>query len=99
MRVSELAKELEISSDVILAKLRSLYLKAKDSHQEINDAVLIVLRRELKGASKTAPRTKEPSVEVKKIATKEPLKKTAKETKAVSKTKAKSVTQGRIKAE
>ncbi|MCK5214761.1 MAG: translation initiation factor IF-2 [Candidatus Omnitrophica bacterium] len=47
MRVSELAKELNITSDVVLKKLKSLKLKAKDGKQELNKAVLIVLRGEL----------------------------------------------------
>ena len=54
MRVSELAKELNINSDVILAKLKALRLKAKDSSQELNSAVLIVLRSELKSLKGTA---------------------------------------------
>ncbi len=46
MRVADLAKELSITSDVILAKLKSLRLKAKDDSQELNKAVEIVLRSE-----------------------------------------------------
>ncbi len=56
MRVSELAKELGVSSEDILAKLKSLKLKAKDGKQELNEAVIPVLRRELKGVAKTATR-------------------------------------------
>ena len=48
MRVSELAKELNTTNDVVLKKLKSLKLKAKDGKQELNKAVLIVLRGELR---------------------------------------------------
>ena len=47
MRVSDLAKEFHTTSETILAKLRSLKLKAKDSDQELNSAVTVVLRSEL----------------------------------------------------
>ncbi len=76
MRVCDLAKELRITDDAIIAKLRSLRLKAKDSQQELNAAVVIVLKSEL-GKSSTAPgalKAKEPS----KPAV-EPLKDSAKE--------------------
>jgi translation initiation factor IF-2 len=47
MRVSELAKELNTTSDRVLAKLKSLRLKAKDDSQELNKAVVVVVRGEL----------------------------------------------------
>jgi translation initiation factor IF-2 len=47
MRVSELAKELNTTSDKVLAKLKSLRLKAKDDSQELNKAVVVVVRSEL----------------------------------------------------
>ncbi len=50
MKVSDLAKELNVSSDDILSKLRALKLKAKDSQQDLSEFVLAVLRRELAGA-------------------------------------------------
>ena len=53
MRVTELAKELGITSEVILNKLKSLRLKAKSEDQELNAAVLVVLRSELKKEIKT----------------------------------------------
>ncbi len=52
MRVSDLAKELGISSDAVLNKLRTLKLKAKDAKQELNSVVETVLRRELAGSLK-----------------------------------------------
>ncbi|MFA5059837.1 MAG: translation initiation factor IF-2 [Candidatus Omnitrophota bacterium] len=93
MRVSDLAKELGVNSDVILAKLKSLHLKAKDSKQEINDAVMVVLRRELGKGIRVSPKTKavEKSEPAAKISAKEkkikpePVKKA--ESKAVSKSK------------
>ncbi len=47
MRVLDLAKELNTTSEVILSKLKAFKLKAKDSDQELNTAVISVLRREL----------------------------------------------------
>ena len=47
MRVSELAQELNVNEKAVLDKLRALKLKAKDGAQELNMAVLIVLRSEL----------------------------------------------------
>ncbi|MBN1870331.1 MAG: translation initiation factor IF-2 [Candidatus Omnitrophica bacterium] len=54
MKVSELAKELEITSDAVLKALRSLKLKAKDSEQELSAAVVSVIKSELKTEKKTA---------------------------------------------
>ncbi len=48
MRVSELAKEFNTTSPVVLEKLKNLKLKAKDENQDLNAAVVIVLRSELK---------------------------------------------------
>ena len=59
MRVSDLAKDLGITSDVILTKLKSLHLKAKDGKQELSDAAIAVLRRELKNIPKAALKPKE----------------------------------------
>ena len=44
MRVADLAKELNTTSDTILKTLKSLRLKAKDDAQELNKAVEIVVR-------------------------------------------------------
>lgn len=67
MRVSELAKEFNTTSDAILAKLRALKLKAKDSGQELNSAVLSVLRREIsiKGIKVAPAVSKETKVKTK----------------------------------
>lgn len=104
MRVSELAKELGITNDDVLAKLRSLHLKAKDGHQEINEAVLAVLKRELKNAPKAAAKAKESAVEAKKesktVSKKEaPSKKTKTEAKVATKAKAKKITKEKTREE
>lgn len=52
MRVSDLAKELGVTSDDVLTKLKALKLKAKDSKQELNAAVIPVLKRELSALTK-----------------------------------------------
>lgn len=52
MKVSEIAKEFKTTSKFVLETLKGLKLKAKDSNQEINRAVLIVLRGELAKAIK-----------------------------------------------
>ncbi len=52
MRVSELAKELEISVDDILKKLKSLHMKAKGKGQDLSGAAVAVLRREFEGGGK-----------------------------------------------
>ncbi len=46
MKVHELASELNTTSKTILATLKSLKLKAKDKDQDLNVAVISVLRRE-----------------------------------------------------
>ncbi len=66
MRVCDLAKEFNTTSEAILAKLRSMKLKARDSDQELNTAVAIVIRsemmKELKGGSLNQPRSLEGSL-------------------------------------
>ena len=54
MKVSELAKDLNITSDVVLKALRSLKLKAKDSAQVLSAAVVSVIKSELKTSKKEA---------------------------------------------
>lgn len=58
MQVAELAKELNTTSEIILKTLKSLRLKAKDGKQELNSAVLSVLRREF-GKGKILPKKEE----------------------------------------
>jgi hypothetical protein len=68
MRVSELAKELKTTDEVVLARLKSLKLKAKDSAQELNSVVLSLLRADFKKsppASAPAPAAKAPIIEPK----------------------------------
>ncbi len=48
MKVYELAAELNTTSKTILRTLKSLKLKSKDSEQDLNIAVISVLRREFK---------------------------------------------------
>ena len=55
MKVSELAKVLNTSSDDVLKALRALKLKAKDSQQELSAAVVSVIKSEMKTSKKTAP--------------------------------------------
>ena len=93
MRVSDLAKELNTTNEIILAKLRAFKLKAKDGEQELNSFVLSVLRREIisKGVkvapmvskipSKTLPEPKQLKVS----SVPEKLKKELKETKVKTK--------------
>ena len=45
MRIADLAQELKITEEVILAKLKTLKLRAKENH-ELNMVVEIVLRDE-----------------------------------------------------
>ena len=54
MKVSELAKELNTTSAVILATLKSLRLKAKDNEQVLNSAVVSVVRSEISKANKAS---------------------------------------------
>ena len=56
MKVSELAKELQTSDDVILSTLKSLRLKAKDRNQVLNSVVVSVLRSQLGKGLKELPK-------------------------------------------
>ncbi len=47
MLVSELAKEFNTTSDIVLGKLKTLRLKAVDAKQDLSKAVVTVLRSEL----------------------------------------------------
>ena len=93
MRVSELAKELNTTTEIILAKLRAFKLKAKDGEQELNSFVLSVLRREIisKGVkvapmvSKTPFKALAEPKEFKTSIAPEKLKKEVKETKVKTK--------------
>ena len=59
MKVSELAKDLNMTSDDVLKALRSLKLKAKDSDQVLSPAVVSVIKSELKPEKKPSkPKTK-----------------------------------------
>ena len=60
MRVSDLAKEMGITTGEVLDKLRALKLKAKGPDQELNAAVLIVLKSALQKQPKSPPRKEEP---------------------------------------
>ncbi len=59
MKVSELAKELGVTSDSVLETLKSLKLKAKDAKQDISDAVASVVRSALKKAKASPAPVKE----------------------------------------
>lgn len=48
MNVADLAKELNLSNDIILTKLKALKLKAKGGEQELNAVVVSLLKNELK---------------------------------------------------
>jgi len=93
MRVSELAKELNTTTEIILAKLRAFKLKAKDGEQELNSFVLSVLQREIisKGVkvapmvSKIPSKALPESKEFKTSIAPEKLKKEVKETKVKTK--------------
>ena len=84
MKVAELAKQLNTTSDTILTKLKSFKLKARDSEQELNDAVVSVLRSALGKDTKAVHREPEP-VSVPKADEKE-IAKATKDTKAKVKT-------------
>lgn len=70
MKVSELAKELNTTSDKILATLKSFKLKARDADQELSAAVASVVRSELSKGKKASAQTE------RKPAVKEPAKTT-----------------------
>ena len=57
MKVSELAKELNTTSDKVLATLKSFKLKAKDGDQELSVAVASVVRSELAKAKRASAKT------------------------------------------
>jgi len=59
MRVSEIAKELKISTEDILKTLKTLKLKAKGGNQELNSVVVSVLRNELSKGKKVEPPSRE----------------------------------------
>ena len=69
MRVFELAEQLGLTNDIILAKLKTLMLKAKDGKQELSDAVVAVLRRELSSVARppAAKSAKPPAPEQKTV--------------------------------
>ncbi len=48
MKVAELAREMGLSSQTVLDKLKSLKLKAKDDKQDLSSGVAAILRNELK---------------------------------------------------
>src|SRR3989338_10028223 len=56
MKVSELAKELNTTSDKVLATLKSFRLKARDGDQELSVAVASVVRSELGKIKKASVR-------------------------------------------
>ena len=68
MKVSELAKELNIENEIVLHKLKMLKLKAKDN--ELSKGVAIVLRGELAKEIK-AGKLKEGRKEIKSAPSKE----------------------------
>jgi len=55
MKVADLAKELNTTSDAILETLKSLKMKAKNSKQELSSAATSVVKSEFKKGGKTAP--------------------------------------------
>src|SRR3989338_4420275 len=58
MKVSELARELDITSTDVLEVLKSFKLKAKDADQDLSSAVISVIKSELTKRSKAAGKTK-----------------------------------------
>ncbi len=72
MKVSEIAAEFKTTTKVVLDTLKSLKLKAKDQNQELNIAVVSVLRSHLKKA-KDLPSAKDasPKSSKKEVETKE----------------------------
>ncbi|MFH1359876.1 MAG: translation initiation factor IF-2 [Candidatus Omnitrophota bacterium] len=88
MRVSDLAKELGVTNEDILAKLKTLHLKAKDGKQELNVAVIAVLRSALKGVAKPQAK-KEKEITGQEKSAKEAKAKTPKEKKAKKETQEK----------
>lgn len=84
MKVSELAKDLNITSEDVLKALRSLKLKAKDSEQVLSAAVVSVIKSELQPAQEAPVKKPAKSDNAKKTAKKKTAattkKKEAKET-------------------
>lgn len=85
MKVSELAKDLGMTSEDVLKALRALKLKAKDSEQVLSSAVVSVIKSELKPSKKVAPSKTETTTKATKPEA--PAKKATK--KATAKTKKK----------
>ena len=61
MKVSELAKELNTTSKVVLDTLKSMKLKAKDADQELSSGVIFLVKGEIK---RLAQAPKNPEVKV-----------------------------------
>jgi len=63
MKVSELAKQYNLTVEEVLKKLKALKLKAKDGQQELSRAVISVLKRELQQlpSSRTPASPKSPA--------------------------------------
>jgi translation initiation factor IF-2 len=81
MKVKELAAELNTTSNTVLQTLKSLKLKSKDSEQDLNVAVVSVLKRAFKTQDiPTIPDEAEPKKKAVKKPTKKATKKTAKKT-------------------
>lgn len=95
MKVSDLAKELNITSDVVLKALRSMKLKAVDNKQELSSAVVSVLKSEFKKTKKVEPK-KEAVKESKEVKTEAKLS-VSKVKKTPSKEAAKSKTTSKAK--
>jgi translation initiation factor IF-2 len=98
MRISDFAKELNIKEEAVLAKLKTLKLKAKGEAQELNAVVEIVLRDEFAKQGIVSPKKgkaalsddKPKKAKTAKAKTEEkPAKGKVKETKTTAKTKAK----------
>lgn len=71
MKVSELAKQLNTTSDVILNTLKSFKLKAKDSSQDLSAGVVSVIKSEFQKRKNLVSPAKEPA---KKVQVKEKIK-------------------------
>lgn len=90
MKVSDLAKNLEIPVDQILATLKSLKLKAKDKDQELSAAVVSVIKSELvksKSSSKKSDESKPKKKTEEKKETKEAKEEKVEKPKKISKPK------------
>ncbi len=89
MKVSDLARELEVGVESLLDTLRSLKFKAKDGDQELNIAVITVIKSRL---GKLPPEPPKKKVVKKKSVVKKVVKKKAVKKKAVKKKAVKSKT-------